>query len=139
MADKIDKLFSDYFSGVINMRIQVRRLELGLPKQVDENIGGGRALNVNRNPVDSKLIAEESDQELKYLFTEIRMIEEFLKTITNDMIQLLKWRYDTRDRHTWQLIAYKMHKSKSQCERDRNFVKEQFENSIWNRLVDMSM
>ncbi|CAH1857599.1 DUF722 domain-containing protein [Convivina intestini] len=139
MADKIDKLFSDYFSGVINMRIQVRRLELGLPKQTDENIGGGRALNVNRNPVDSKLIAEESDRELKYLFTEIRMIEEFLKTITNDMIKLLKWRYDTRDRHTWQLISYKMHKSKSQCQRDLNFVKEQFENSIWSRLVDMSM
>jgi len=36
MADRIDRYFSDYFSGVIDMQIMLRKSELKIPDVVDE-------------------------------------------------------------------------------------------------------
>ncbi|MCT3050382.1 DUF722 domain-containing protein, partial [Leuconostoc mesenteroides] len=41
MADRIDRYLSDYYSGVIDMQIKLRKIELQTPETVDENIGGG--------------------------------------------------------------------------------------------------
>jgi len=42
VADKIDELLSDYFSGKIEMQIKLRKLDLQTPLVHDENIGGGK-------------------------------------------------------------------------------------------------
>ena len=68
MADKLDHLLSDYFTGKLDVAIQLRLMELtyrhGTP---DENIGGGRKQNDYNNAVESKMIHEQNDPELKRL------------------------------------------------------------------------
>lgn len=53
MADKLDKVLSDYFTGRLDMNMKMRRLELkyNLDRTPDENIGGGRKQNGSSSTV----------------------------------------------------------------------------------------
>lgn len=68
MADKLDKVLSDYFTGKLDVAIQLRQMELSYISSVpDENIGGGRKQNDYNNAVESHMIREQNDPELKRL------------------------------------------------------------------------
>ncbi|WP_238335404.1 RinA family protein [Weissella paramesenteroides] len=42
MADKIDHLLTDYFTGQLEANIKLRKLELSHHTNHDDNVGGGR-------------------------------------------------------------------------------------------------
>ncbi|MCM6769038.1 RinA family protein [Weissella paramesenteroides] len=46
MADKIDHLLTDYFTGQLEANIKLRKLELSYHNDHDDNIGGGRMQNI---------------------------------------------------------------------------------------------
>ena len=45
MADKIDHLLTDYFTGKLEANIKLRKLELSHYINHDDNVGGGRMQN----------------------------------------------------------------------------------------------
>lgn len=61
MADRIDRYLSDYYSGVIDMQIKLRKIELQTPETIDENIGGGTAQNKENRVLDNQIIIEERE------------------------------------------------------------------------------
>lgn len=99
MADKIDELLSDYFSGKIEMQIKLRKLDLQTTLVNDENIGGGKAQNKHVRPVDDMLIREDEDtvlHELYKLRDQQQMIKDVLSTFDAELVRMASLRYDRR-------------------------------------------
>lgn len=119
MADKIDELLSDYFSGKIEMQIKLRKLDLQTPLVHDENIGGGKAQNKHVRLVDDILIREDEDtvlQELYKLRDQQQMITDILSTFDSELIRMANLRYDRRKRkYEWKHIALLFNADESTC------------------------
>ncbi|MBZ5998523.1 DUF722 domain-containing protein [Leuconostoc gasicomitatum] len=136
MADRIDRYFSDYFSGVIDMQIMLRKSELQIPEVVDENIGGGRALNKHTRPLDDMLIVEESDYILQSFIRDKWLMSNFLKILTDEECSMLALRFDRRRKRSWYQVARMLSKSESQCHRDMGLIKQQYNKSLFAEPVD---
>ncbi|GAK31019.1 hypothetical protein WOSG25_061490 [Weissella oryzae SG25] len=67
MADKVDKLLQRFFKGDLELAIRSRKKLLAVRHDVDENIGGGRAQYKYNNAVESMLITQELDPELRVM------------------------------------------------------------------------
>lgn len=67
MADRLDHLLSDYFTGRLATNIRLRKMELQFnsDRTPDENIGGGRKQNDYNNPVELRMIREQRDTQLQ--------------------------------------------------------------------------
>ena len=109
MADKLDKLLSDYFTGRLDMNMKMRRLELkyNLDRTPDENIGGGRKQNDYNNAVEMSMIREQNDQYLKDLQYQKDMIEMMLSTTVDCRKRVLAAKYGRHE--TWVTIALNEH------------------------------
>ena len=137
MADKIDKLLSDYYSGVIDMQIKLRKTELQTPTVTDENIGGGRAENKHTRPLDDKLIVEESDYILQSFIRDQYVLSNFLKILNDEERSMLSLKYDRRRKRSWYQVARMLSKSESQCRRDLVTIKRIYRESMF-KPVDNS-
>ena len=95
MADKVDKVLSDYFTGRLDMNMKMRRLELkyNLDRTPDENIGGGRKQNDYDNAVEISMIREQNDRYLKDLQYQKDMIEMMLRTTVDRRKRVLVAKY----------------------------------------------
>ena len=109
MADKLDKVLSDYFTGRLDMNMKMRRLELkyNLDRTPDENIGGGRKQNDYNNAVESSMIREQNDGYLKDLQYQKDMIEMMLSTTIDCRQRVLIAKYGRHE--TWTKIAFDEH------------------------------
>ena len=109
MADKLDKLLSDYFTGRLDMNMKMRRLELkyNLDRTLDENIGGGRKQNDYNNAVEMAMIREQNDGYLKDLQYQKDMIEMMLSTTVDCRKRVLVAKYGRQE--TWVTIALNEH------------------------------
>ena len=109
MADKLDKLLSDYFTGRLDMNMKMRRLELkyNLDRTPDENIGGGRKQNDYNNAVEMSMIREQNDRYLKDLRYQKDMIELMLSTTIDCRQRVLIAKYGRHE--TWTKIAFDEH------------------------------
>ena len=109
MADKLDKVLSDYFTGRLDMNMKMRRLELkyNLDRTPDENVGGGRKQNDYNNAVESSMIREQNDGYLKDLQYQKDMIEMMLSTTLDCRKRVLVAKYGRRE--TWVTIAMNEH------------------------------
>lgn len=137
MADKIDKLFTEYFSGDIEKQLAWRHFELRFDNpKVDENIGGGKKQNEINRTVDNQLIKEESDYEIVSLTKRYESVKQFMMTLDPQLVTMLDYHYDNRKSYVWEKVAQLMYKSKSQCIRDLQKVKEDYADSHWYRTVD---
>ena len=109
MADKLDKVLSDYFTGRLDMNMKMRRLELkyNLDRTPDENVGGGRKQNDYNNAVESSMIREQNDGYLKDLQYQKDMIEMMLSTTVDCRKRVLVAKYGRNE--TWAKIAMNEH------------------------------
>ena len=109
MADKLDKVLSDYFTGRLDMNMKMRRLELkyNLDRTPDENIGGGRKQNDYNNAVETSMIREQNDRYLKDLRYQKDMIELMLSTTIDCRQRVLIAKYGRHE--TWTKIAFDEH------------------------------
>lgn len=135
MADKIDALLSDYFSGKIDMQIKLRKLELKTSLVHDENIGGGKAQNKHVRPVDDMLIREDEDtvlHELYKLRDQQQMIKDVLSTFDAELVRMANLRYDRRKRkNEWKYIALIFNADESTCRKRVRKFKKEFGNKFW--------
>ncbi|MFL2020501.1 DUF722 domain-containing protein [Weissella hellenica] len=109
MTDKLDNVLSDYFTGRLDMNINMRRLELkyNADSLTDENVGGGRKQNDYNNPIESAMIREENDQYLKDLRYQKEMIEMMLSTTLDCRKRVLVAKYKYNEK--WIKISQKEH------------------------------
>ena len=109
MADKLDKVLSDYFTGRLDMNMKMRRLELkyNLDRTPDENVGGGRKQNDYNNAVEMSMIREQNDRYLKDLRYQKDMIELMLSTTIDCRQRVLIAKYGRHE--TWTKIAFDEH------------------------------
>lgn len=135
MADKIDALLSDYFSGKIDMQIKLRKLELKTSLVHDENIGGGKAQNKHVRPVDDMLIREDEDtvlHELYKLRDQQQMIKDVLSTFDAELVRMASLRYDRRKKkNEWKHIAVIFNADESTCRKKVRKFKNEFNNKFW--------
>ena len=109
MADVLDKVLGDYFTGRLDMNINMRKLELkyNADSVPDENIGGGRKQNDYNNPIESAMMREENDQYLKDLRYQKEMIEMMLSTTLDCRKRVLVAKYKYNEK--WIKISQKEH------------------------------
>lgn len=109
LADKVDKLLRNYFAGKIDKQIKAREMYLQFHREVDENIGGGRAQNKYNNAVESQMITLERDYELSQLKHQKMVVELWLTDIGDDEYDILQMHYGDRD--TWVNISMTLNRS----------------------------
>lgn len=121
MADKLDKVLSDYFTGVIDTNIKLRKLELkfNFDRTPDENIGGGRKQNDYNNPVESAMIRELQDEELQAWIWQKQVIEMWYNITVKPQRTILYERYGRKK--SWLAISLIAHADERTCRdwRDR--------------------
>lgn len=134
MADKTDELLTNYYSGVIDSLITLRRMELQWQPQDDDNIGGGRATNKVTRPLDDLLTKYESDQVLHELRNQRDTIKRIEASWDDTTREIVRMHYDRRDRLTWLLISLRMNLSERTC---RSYQKA-FKDSVGEALTGLN-
>ena len=115
MADKTDELLTNYYSGVIDSLIYLRRMELQWQPHDDDNIGGSRAINKINRPFDDLVIKYESDQVLHELTKQRDAIKRLETTFSEETKQIVQMHYDRRERLSWVVISLRMNLSERTC------------------------
>lgn len=109
MADRIDKILRNYYSGRLKMMIEQRDYMLRNEKgPVDENTGGGRAQNKHTRPLEDMMIRVESDSELKRLNKQKEDVERWLATFEPDKQKVVAYYYASKS-VTWVKVAQQFH------------------------------
>lgn len=124
MADKLDKVLSDYFTGVIDTNIKLRKLELkfDFDRTPDENIGGGRKQNDYNNPVESSMIRELQDEELQAWIWQKQVIEMWYNITVKPQRTILYERYSRKK--SWLAISLIVHADERTCREWRDRFKD---------------
>ncbi|MBD9363834.1 DUF722 domain-containing protein [Leuconostoc mesenteroides] len=115
MADKTDELLTNYYSGVIDMKILLRRSELQWQPHDDDNIGGGRAINKVTRPLDDLIAKYEADSILHELTKQRDAIKRLETTFSEETRQIVQMHYDRRERLSWVVISLRMNLSERTC------------------------
>ncbi|MDI6614719.1 DUF722 domain-containing protein [Leuconostoc suionicum] len=115
MADKTDELLINYYSGVIDMKILLRRSELQWQPHDDDNIGGGRAINKVTRPLDDLMSKYEADSILHELTKQRDAIKRLETTFSEETRQIVQMHYDRRERLSWVVISLRMNLSERTC------------------------
>lgn len=121
--DKNETLLFSYFSGQHNNDIRLRRAELAISIQVDENTGGGRIQNDHNNSVESALIREEDDMHLNKLLREKEFLDQLCKVADKVIVNVMRARYGSR-RGDWNAVALKCDVDRATAIRYRDKFKE---------------
>ncbi|MGR8774222.1 DUF722 domain-containing protein [Leuconostoc citreum] len=119
MADRIDKLLTDYYSGVVEMEIAMRKADLKFPVTRDENIGGGKPINKKNNPLEDNIIREDEDtvlNELQLIQKRYERLKTLIGTFTPEYNKIASLRYNRRrGKHTWLHISLLLHLDEKTC------------------------
>lgn len=115
MADNTDLLLTDYYSGVLDTKILLRRSELQWQPNNDDNIGGGRAQNKHSRPVDNLIARYEADYILHELVKQRDAIKRLETTFNEETKQVVQMHYDRRERLSWAIISMRMNLSERTC------------------------
>ncbi|WP_273946944.1 DUF722 domain-containing protein [Leuconostoc mesenteroides] len=124
MADKTDELLTNYYSGVIDTKILLRRAELQW-RQNDDN-AGIKSLNKHTRPLDDLIAKYEADSILHELTKQRDAIKRLETTFSEETKQIVQMHYDRRERLSWLLISLRMNLSERTC---RNYQKT-FKDSV---------
>jgi len=109
MADRIDSILRDYFSGRLDLKIRQREYELRNDRgPTDENIGGGKALNKHARPLDDMMIRLESDKTLQTLVKQKEDVERWIATFEPDKQKVVAYYYASKS-VTWVKVAQQFH------------------------------
>lgn len=135
MADKTDELLTNYYSGLIDSLIILRRTELQWQPHDDDNLGGGRAINKISRPFDDLVIKYESDQVLHELRNQRDTIKRIEASWDETTREIVRMHYDRSDRLTWLLISLRMNLSERTC---RSYQKA-FKDSVSEALTGLNI
>ena len=123
MADRVDSILRDYFSGRLDLKIRQREYELRNDRgPTDENIGGGRAQNKHTRPADDMLIRLESDKTLQTLVKQKEDVERWIATFEPDKQKVVAHYYASKS-VTWVKVAQQFHISESTARSYRTEIK----------------
>lgn len=123
MADRVDKILRNYFTGRLDLMIKQREYVLRNESgPVDENIGGGRAQNKHTRPVDDLMIRIESDSVLRQLNKQKEDIERWVATFEKPKRDVVAYYYASKS-VTWIKVAQQFHISESTAKAWRSEVK----------------
>ncbi|USS92022.1 DUF722 domain-containing protein [Fructobacillus americanaquae] len=127
-SKQIDLIFKDYYSGTIENRVKLRRIDLSFNGLADENIGGGRKQNEHPRVEDNRIIREESDHEMNRLKHNLKVLDIFNESLIDSDKKLMAAHYSDRNYLTWSQISFLINRSESMCHKDLNRLKRNFEN-----------
>ncbi|MBZ1511640.1 DUF722 domain-containing protein [Leuconostoc mesenteroides] len=113
MADKTDALLTDYYSGVIDTKILLRRAELQW-RPHDDN-AGIKSLNKHTRPLEDMLARYEADSILHELTKQRDAIKRLETTFSEETKQIVQMHYDRRERLSWVVISLRMNLSERTC------------------------
>lgn len=123
MADRIDSILRDYFSGRLDLKIKQREYEIRNDHgPIDENIGGGKALNKHTRPVEDMRIRIDEDTYLKNLMKQKEDIERWIATFEPEKQKVVRYYYASKS-ITWTKVAQKFHIAESTARSCRVEVK----------------
>lgn len=109
MADRIDSILRDYFSGRLELKIQQREYEIRNDRgPTDENIGGGKALNKHNRPVEDMRIRIDEDRYLSKLNKQKEDVERWIATFEPDKQKVVAYYYASKS-VTWNKVAQQFH------------------------------
>ena len=137
MADKTDELLTNYYSGVIDTKILLRRSELQWQPHDDDNVGGPKRYPINKisRPFEDLVIKYEGDQVLHELRNQRDTIKRIEASWDETTREIVRMHYDRRDRLTWLLISLRMNLSERTC---RSYQKG-FKDSVSEALTDLNI
>ncbi|CDX64896.1 Putative transcriptional activator-phage associated [Leuconostoc citreum] len=136
MADRIDKYFSDYYSGVIDMQIKLRKDELKLTVIIDKNIGRGKTEHKRSFPFENRMIIEKSDYPLQSFIRDKEFMNSFLKMLIDEERALLVLRYDRRRKRSWVQVTKMLNKSEVNVTETWNILKILIKTPYFMETVD---
>ncbi|MCT4420699.1 DUF722 domain-containing protein [Leuconostoc falkenbergense] len=113
MADKTDELLTNYYSGVIDTKILLRRSELQW-RPNDDN-AGIKSLNKHTRPLDDLIAKYETDSILHELTKQRDAIKRLETTFSEETKQIVQMHYDRRERLSWVVISLRMNLSERTC------------------------
>ncbi|MGO3121680.1 MAG: DUF722 domain-containing protein [Leuconostoc mesenteroides] len=135
MADKTDELLTNYYSGVIDTKILLRRSELQWQPHDDDNIGASRAINKITRPLDDLIAKYEADSILHELTKQRDAIKRLETTFSEETKQIVQMHYDRRERLSWVVISLRMKLSERTC---RSYQKA-FKDSVGEALTGLNI
>lgn len=132
MADKLNHLLTDYFTGKLEANIKLRKLELRHYTNHDENIGGGRMHNNIARHAEITMVKVEADRLIQdWLY--ISQVIGLLFSLESDNVQrVIKARYGMRK--SWVEIAMSEHVDVRTVIRWRDDFKTSLEQPLANVL-----
>lgn len=107
MADKLDHLLTDYFSGMLESEMKLRKLELQYHNDHDENVGGGRMQNNLTRVAETTMIHIESDPKLQLYAYQKEIIETLLSVMPDNVVRVVKAYYGSKN--SWITISMNEH------------------------------
>ena len=123
MADRVDSILRDYFSGRLELRIKQREETIRYDSQeVDENIGGGRAQNKYTRTIEDTHIRLEQDRYLNSLKKQKEDVERWIATFEPDKQKVVAYYYASKS-VTWNKVAQQFHIAESTARSYRVEVK----------------
>lgn len=122
MADKTDRLLRKFFKGELELDIESRKRLLAVRHDVDENIGGGRAQYKYNNAVESMLITQEMDPELRVMEHQLDICQMWTNGMEELRYNVLKAIY-TKEK-TWMQASNDYSISKTSISEWRNELKK---------------
>ncbi|WP_273722850.1 DUF722 domain-containing protein [Leuconostoc mesenteroides] len=113
MADKTDDLLTNYYSGLIDTKILLRRSELQW--QPHDDNAGIKSLNKHTRPLEDMLARYEADSILHELTKQRDAIKRLETTFSEETKQIVQMHYDRRERLSWVVISLRMNLSERTC------------------------
>ncbi|MCJ2166803.1 DUF722 domain-containing protein [Leuconostoc citreum] len=113
MADKTDELLTNYYSGLIDTKILLRRSELQW--QPNDDNAGIKSLNKHTRPLEDMLARYETDSILHELTKQRDAIKRLETTFSEETKQIVQMHYDRRERLSWVVISLRMNLSERTC------------------------
>lgn len=121
MADKIDKMLSDYFTGKLDIDIKLRKLELSYHSNDDENIGGGRMQNNIVRGAEITMQKLDDDYTLQRLTYIKEVMSMMFDTQTEAVQKIIKERYGRNK--SWLAVSMIVHIDERSARERRNEFK----------------
>ncbi|QEA57357.1 DUF722 domain-containing protein [Weissella hellenica] len=107
MADKIDKMLTDYFTGKLDVDIKIRKLELSYHNNGDENIGGGRMQNNIVRGAEITIQKLDDDYTLQRLTYIKEVIGMMFDTQSETVQKIIQERYGRKK--SWLAVSMIVH------------------------------
>lgn len=121
MADKLDHLLTDYFSGKLDVDIKMRKLELSYHSNDDENIGGGRMQNNVVRGAEITMQKLDDDYMLMRLTYIKEVIGMMFDTQTETVQKIIQERYGRNK--SWLAVSMFVHIDERSARERRNEFK----------------